>query len=101
MSSDGHHVLPMKTYLSVFATLLFLTFITVWIAQFDFGSFNTVIAMLVATVKATLVALYFMHLKYDNKENAVCLIAGFFFLMLMFVLSFLDIITRVAETSTL
>ena len=101
MSHEEHHILPMKLYINVFVALLFLTAATVFVAQFDFGSMNTVIAMLVATVKAALVALYFMHLKYDEKMNSVCLLAGVFFLVVMFAFSALDIFTRVAETSTL
>lgn len=79
MSENGHHVLPMKVYTTVFISLLVLTVITVLAAQFDFGSLNAFIAIAIATIKATLVALYFMHLKYDNKTNAVCLLSGFFF----------------------
>jgi cytochrome c oxidase subunit 4 len=50
----------------VLAILLVLTVITVAIAQFDFGNLNLVVAMVVASVKAALVALFFMHLKYEN-----------------------------------
>ena len=101
MSENGHHILPFKLYVNVFLTLLVLTFITVWVAQFDFGSLNTVIAMLVATIKATLVALYFMHLKYDEKTNAVCLLCGVFFLLVMFAFIAIDVYTRVSQGSTL
>jgi cytochrome c oxidase subunit 4 len=69
--SHGHshelgHIVPFKIYLSVFVTLLVLTVITVWISRHDFGAWNIVIAMLVASVKAMLVALFFMHLKYEK-----------------------------------
>ena len=101
MSDNGHHILPFKLYVQIFASLLVLTVITVWVAQFDFGSLNTVIAMLVATVKATLVALYFMHLKYDDKLNTVCLLSGVFFLLVMFAFIAIDVYTRVFQGSTL
>lgn len=101
MSENGHHVLPFKLYVNVFLSLLVLTVITVWVAQFDFGSLNTLIAMLVATVKATLVALYFMHLKYDDKMNTVCLLGGVFFLVVMFAFIAIDVYTRVLQSSTL
>lgn len=101
MSDNGHHILPFKLYVTVFATLLVLTVITVWVAQFDFGAFNTFIAMAVATVKATLVALYFMHLKYDEGTNAVCLLAGVFFLIVMFTFIVVDISTRVPVEGTI
>ncbi len=69
MSSNAshHHILPLKIYMAVGGTLLFLTFVTWWVAHFDFGPMNMVIAMLIALVKATLVVMYFMHLRYDSK----------------------------------
>ena len=50
-----HHITPLWLYNTIFGALLVLTVVTVWIAQFDFGSANTVIAMFVATIKASLV----------------------------------------------
>lgn len=72
MPTDGHstdlgHVVPFRIYLGVFLGLLFLTVITVVVSRFNFGAFNILIAMLIASVKAGLVALFFMHLKYENK----------------------------------
>ncbi len=65
--------------MAVGITLLVLTVITVWVAQFDFGALNVVVAMAVATLKAGLVVAYFMHLRYDNRfffaMLLVCLIA--------------------------
>jgi len=101
MSDNGHHVLPFSLYVKIFLSLLFLTVVTVWVAQFDFGSLNTFIAMAVATVKATLVGLYFMHLKYDEKTNSVCLLAGVFFLIVMFAFIAIDVYTRIPQGSTL
>jgi len=60
------HVLPFKVYLSVFIALLILTVITVGAAYVDFGVLNMVIAMLIASTKAGIVALFFMHLKYED-----------------------------------
>jgi len=101
MSANEHHIMPMKTYNVVFITLLILTAFTVLIAQFDFGAMNTLIAMLVATVKATLVGMYFMHLKYEDKTYAVCLLSGVFFLIIMFAFIAVDVGSRVIETNTL
>lgn len=68
--SDGHselgHIVPRSIYLGVLSALLVLTVITVAVSRFDFGSMNLVVAMAVASVKAMLVALFFMHLKYEN-----------------------------------
>lgn len=101
MSESGHHIVPMKTYTSVFIALLVLTAITVLVAQFDFGALNGVIAMFVATIKASLVALFFMHLKYEEKANAACLIGAFLFLGLFLTLSALDYATRIPVLNTL
>ncbi len=101
MGADGHHVLPLKVYINVFVSLLVLTAVTVLVAQFDFGSFNAFIAMAVATVKATLVAMYFMHLKYDDKTNTLCLVSGFFFLIVMFAFIALDLSSRAVQLNTL
>ena len=62
------HVLPFKTYAGIFLALVVLTVITVAASHVDFGAgwANVVIAMLIASVKAGLVALFFMHLKYEN-----------------------------------
>lgn len=60
------HIVPRKTYFSVLIALLILTIVTVAGAQVDFGSMNAVVAMLIASVKAFLVAAIFMHLKYEN-----------------------------------
>ena len=60
-----HHITPLKTYLVIAgSTMSCLTAVTVWVSYFDFGSFNIVIAMGVATVKATLVALFFIASSY-------------------------------------
>lgn len=60
------HVLSFKVYFSVFIALLILTVVTVAAAYVDFGVFNMVIAMLIASTKAGIVALFFMHLKYED-----------------------------------
>jgi cytochrome c oxidase subunit 4 len=92
---EDHHIISTKTYLAVFLALIIGTVVTVWVAQFNFGSMNMVIAMFVATLKATLVLLYFMHLKYDHLLNRTIFLSAFFFLALLFVFSMGDIITRV------
>lgn len=64
-SHSHHHIVPFKVNMAVGITLLILTTVTVWIAQFDFGAMDMVVAMTVATVKAGLVVAYFMHLNYN------------------------------------
>ena len=99
MSKD--HIVPSKTYLYVLISLLVLTVITVGVAQIDFGALNAFFAMLIATIKAGLVLLYFMHLKYDDKLYWVVFGSAVFFVIVLFFFSKLDIITRVIQNSTL
>lgn len=96
-----HHTLPFNTYLYVFATLIVLTILTVWVAQFHFGILNGFVAMFIATVKASLVGMYFMHLKYDNKLYASILVTAVAFLVLLWFFSIFDFVTRVVETNPL
>ena len=97
--SHEHHLISTKTYIIVFLSLIVGTIITVFVANFDFGSMNMVIAMLVATAKASLVLLYFMHLKYDNMMNRVIFLSGFFFLLLIFAFTMGDIVSRILPTA--
>jgi len=89
-----HHVSPMWLYNLIFGALLFLTVVTVWIAQFDFGSANTFIAMFVATIKASLVGLFFMHLLYDERINMMTFGFGLLFVALFFLFPLVDIGSR-------
>ncbi len=96
-----HHIIPIKVYLNVFVSLLILTAITVGIAQVDLGRLNTIIAFFVATIKASLVLAFFMHLKYDAKINRWIVFSAVSFVFLLWLISILDIYTRIAEKSTL
>jgi len=91
---DEPHVLPLSVYFGVWGALVVLTAFTVIVSRFDFGSANTVVAMIVATIKATLVALFFMHLLYDNKLNMVILMASFLFVAVFFTPTLIDLGTR-------
>ena len=101
MGSGEHHIIPARTFLNVLIALLILTVLTVWVAQFHFGAFNAFIAMFIASVKGSLVLLYFMHLKYDDKLYPVVFFLSIFFLFVFFFFSQLDIVTRIVETSNL
>ncbi len=65
-SDELGHVQPIGVYWKVFAALVILTIITVAVAQVNLGAMNMVVAMVVASIKAMLVALFFMHLKYEK-----------------------------------
>lgn len=93
--SETHHfILPDKMAFGIGGILLILTFITVWVAGFDFGRFNFFIAILIACIKALLVALFFMTLKYDRRENNVIFFSSFVFLMIFLVLTASDLLFR-------
>ena len=91
---DSHqsvaHVVDVRVLLAVFVVLMVLTVITVTVSYFDFGALNLFVAMSVATVKAALVSLYFMHLRYDNVFNAFVLLVAIVFLGLFLSITMLD-----------
>ena len=85
MNEHGHgpHVVPITTYLLVFAALMLGTYLTVWAAGKDFGAFNTVVALTIAVTKATLVVLFFMHVKYAPRLTQLVVAVAFAFLALL------------------
>jgi cytochrome c oxidase subunit 4 len=89
-----HHGGP-KIYTANLFALLFLTVLTIAAASFNFGSANVVIALAIASVKATLVALFFMHLVWDKPVNAIIAGAGFLFLGIVLMFDVLDVTSRV------
>ncbi len=74
------HVMPLGVLAAVFLTLLVLTFATVAATWVDLEPWNLAIALAIATVKAALVALYFMHLRYDHPFNALIFVTALVFL---------------------
>ena len=97
----SEHIVPFKTYLNVLLVLLGLTAVTVLVSLVDFGILNLIISMGIATLKAVLVLMYFMHLKYDDKTYLAIFLSGVFFLIIIFLFSMMDILTRVVEKSVL
>jgi cytochrome c oxidase subunit IV len=89
-----HHGGP-AIYTANLVALLILTGLTVGASYIDFGSANVVIALAIASVKASLVALFFMHLRWDKPVNAIIAIAGFLFLGIFLMFDFIDVGTRV------
>ncbi len=90
----AHHILPVRVYLTVGAALLFLTGLTVLVAQYNLGEFNLIVALLIACTKASLVVLFFMHLKYDSKLYATVFIGALVFVTLFIILTMIDTETR-------
>jgi len=89
-----HHILENSIAYKVFGALLVGTVITVWAAEFDFGMFNFLIAILIATAKAMLVVLFFMGLKYDDDGNTLIFGMSFIFLAIFIILTSTDIFFR-------
>ena len=89
-----HHILETSTILKVGGTLLLMTAVTVGMSYVDLGRLNFPLAMLVATFKASLVAMIFMNLKYDAKENAVIFITSFLFLAIFITFTVTDMFFR-------
>jgi len=76
---EGTHVVPAKVLLGTGAALLALTVATVVTSRIDLGSFNIVLALAIAAAKASLVAAFFMHLRYERPFQTVVFVAAFFF----------------------
>lgn len=89
-----HETDSLKTYLAVFAALMVLLVVTVWVAFHHFGVFNPIIAVSIALIKAVLVILFFMHVRHGSHLTWVFAAAGFFFLSIMIVFIMSDVLSR-------
>jgi len=94
----SEHIISPKLYLGIILTLMTLTAITIWAAYVDlshiFPGANVVVALVIATCKATLVILYFMHARYSPKRTQVIIVAGIFWLALLLFMTLADYLTR-------
>lgn len=88
------HVAPLRTYFLVFLALMVGTAITVWVAFFDLGALNNVVALSIAVVKASLVVLFFMHVAHSTRLTKLVVVGGFFWLLLMFLFTLADYMNR-------
>lgn len=91
---SGHHQSQAGFYLKILIGLMILTVATVAVSRFDFGSMNMVVAMVVASIKAGLVALFFMHLKYEDKITWLYAAFPIFLLFLLIAGNMMDVMTR-------
>jgi cytochrome c oxidase subunit IV len=78
------HIGSLKLYLGIFGALIFFTLLTVALSYVHLGSLNLAIAILIASMKAGLVVVFFMHLQHDNKFNAVAFVGGLLFIGVFF-----------------
>lgn len=88
------HTVPRSLYFAIFGALMVLTAITVAVAFVDLGFLNIVVAMSIAVIKALLVVLYFMHLRYGHRLTWVFAGAGFFWLAILLSLTVSDYFSR-------
>jgi cytochrome c oxidase subunit 4 len=87
-------IISKKTYFQVWAALLILLAATVGIASVQLGGFNAVAALTIAVAKATIIILYFMHVRHSSQLIWVVVGAGFFWLSIMIGLTLTDYLTR-------
>lgn len=97
--ADGHddapHVEKLGTYLSIFAALIALTLLTVWTSGLHLPPvFGNGLALLIATTKATLVVLWFMHVRHSAPMTKVAILSGVFMFLTLEVLTLSDVLTR-------
>ncbi|MBI2943765.1 MAG: cytochrome C oxidase subunit IV family protein [Candidatus Wallbacteria bacterium] len=90
----AHESISRTTYFTIFLILLALLVVTVRVAHVDLGRFNFLAAMAIASVKAVLIAYYFMHLKTQTQLTRLFAGVGFAWLALLLVLTFADVATR-------
>jgi len=88
------HVTSKTIYFLVFLALMVLTALTVWVAFYDLGPWSDIVAMAIAVTKATLVVLFFMHVYHATRLTKLVVVAGFFWLLILFVFTLNDYLTR-------
>ena len=91
---EEHHVDPLWLYWGIFGALLVMTVVTVGASYIDFGAANTIIAVIIASIKAFLVAFFFMHLRHDKPFHTLVFLAGLLFLSFLFLFTLTDQGTR-------
>lgn len=89
-----HHIVSPKIYLLIFFALLLFTGLTVAASYLEMGIFNPIVALGIAVVKATLVVLFFMHVKYSTKLTKLTVGAGLFTFIVLIGMTLSDYITR-------
>jgi cytochrome c oxidase subunit 4 len=90
----SEHIVPRRIYYTIFGVLMLGTYLTVQAAFVDLGALNTIVAMLIAVSKATIVVLFFMHVKYSTRLTWVVVIAAVFWLGILLALTGSDYLTR-------
>ena len=94
----SEHIVSVRVYLAIFGALMVLTALTVFAAYFDlahvWGPLNAIVALTIACVKATLVVLYFMHVRYSSRLTQIIVVAGIFWFIILIAFTLTDYMTR-------
>jgi cytochrome c oxidase subunit 4 len=98
----AEHIVPKRTYFAIWAALVVLTGLTAWVSTLNLHvvaglhdvSLNAAVALIIATLKASLVVLFFMHVKYSPRLTALVIFAALFWLLILMALSMADYLTR-------
>jgi len=93
-SEHAHHIVSPKVYVIILFALLLGTALTVWASYVDLGIFNPIIALAIACTKATLVVLFFMHVKYSSRLTMLTVGAGIFMFLVLIGMTLADYISR-------
>jgi cytochrome c oxidase subunit 4 len=88
------HIVPLRIYFAIFAALMILTAVTVAVAYLDLGPLNTIVALSIAVTKATLVILYFMHVRYSPSLTKLVVASSFLWLFIMLSITMSDYVSR-------
>ncbi len=90
----SEHIVSRQTYYIIFGLLMFCTYLTVQAAYLDLGVVNTIVALGIATFKAVIVVLFFMHVKYSARLTWLVAVGGIFWLGILLALTLGDYLTR-------
>lgn len=94
MTEQHAHIVPYRTFIVVWLTLLILTGVTVAVAQVNLGALNVWVALGIATLKSALVVAFFMHMKYETPLFKLALLAALAILAIFIGMTFLDVLYR-------
>jgi len=92
--NEQHHIVPVPVYIAVFLTLIAMTWVTAWVSTVDLGHLNIFVALSIAIFKASIVILFFMHVKYGTRLTKMIVLAGIYWLILLLFIVMADLWTR-------
>ena len=94
MTGATAHIIPTRVYYTIFLILVVCTYLTWQVAVFDLGPLNTIVALAIAVFKATLVVLFFMHVRYSTRLTWAVVLGSIFWFAILIALTMTDYLTR-------